>query len=128
MPNQMAGSWNRCVGSNDAVYFAGHVKYIVDRVKNTTMTTTIYAGKVTYTINNRVTTAEASDVMSNGSFKYSRTDINEAGTVFAVDYDYINTQQHEMYVHTSRPAFKTLCLILNDMQSISNRGEGLSQQ
>jgi hypothetical protein len=126
----MAGSWNRCVGSNDAVYFAGHVKYIVDRVKNTTMTTTIYAGKVTYTISNRVTTAEASDVMSNGSFKYSRTDINEAGTVFVVDYDDINTQKQEMYmyVHTSRPASKTLCLILNDMQSISNRGEGLSQQ
>jgi hypothetical protein len=53
----------------------------VDRLRNTTTTTTIYAGKITYYVKGQATTAEASDVMNNGSFAYSRTDVNEAGTV-----------------------------------------------
>jgi hypothetical protein len=78
----------------NGIYFAGQVKHVVDRLSNTTMTTTIYAGKITYYIGGEATTAEASDVMNNGSFKYSRTDVNEAGTVTAPD---------EMYVHPSPP-------------------------
>jgi hypothetical protein len=57
------------------------------------MTTTIYAGKITYDINGTATTAEASDVMKNGSFEYSRTDVNEAGTVTMAG----------VYVHPSPP-------------------------
>ena len=79
-PNYKSGSWKRCA-DHDAIYFAGQVKHIVDRLKNKTLTTTIYSGMITYTVNGTATTAEASDVMSNGSFKYSRTDVNEAGTV-----------------------------------------------
>jgi hypothetical protein len=67
------------------------------------MTTTIYAGKVTYTINNTATTAEASDVMANGSFEYSRTDVNEAGTVTAIIQDYINKTHYELYVYKPLP-------------------------
>jgi hypothetical protein len=93
VPVQNAGSWSRCAAEN-AIYFAGQVKHVVDRLNNKTMTTTIYAGKVTYTINGTATTAEASDVMNNGSFMYSRTDVNEAGTV---------TAREEMYVYTLRP-------------------------
>lgn len=71
------------------------------------MTTTVYAGKVTYTINGTATTAEASDVMNNGSFVYSRTDVNEAGTVTAVVQDYLSSTSREMYVHTLRPKQQT---------------------
>jgi hypothetical protein len=78
------------------------------------MTTTIYAGKITYYINGKASTAEASDVMNNGSFRYSRTDVNEAGTVTAPD---------KMYVHLSRPRHH-VCLILNGMQSVPNGDEG----
>lgn len=106
LPAQNSGSWKRCEGV-DAIYFAGHVNLVVDRLKNTTMTTTVYAGKVTYTINGTATTAEASDVMNNGSFVYSRTDVNEAGTVTAVVQDYLSSTSREMYVHTLRPKQQT---------------------
>jgi hypothetical protein len=92
VPVEVAGSWTRCDDYN-GIYIAGQVKHIVDKLKNTTITTTIYAGKITYFFNGTSTTAEASDIMSNGSFAYSRTDVNEAGTV---------TDVHEMYVYTSR--------------------------
>ena len=102
LPIENSGRWKRCV-AQDEIYFAGHVKYIVDRLRNKTMTTTIYAGKVTYTINNTAITAEASDVMANGSFKYSRTDVNEAGTVTAIVQDYINKTHYELYVYKPLP-------------------------
>jgi hypothetical protein len=108
--------------STEGIYFAGSVKHIVDRLRNTTMTTTIYAGKITYYINGTATTAEASDVMKNGSFKYSRTDVNEAGTVTAVGYDAFSNTRREVYVHPLRP--KHRALDTDGMQSISNGGEG----
>lgn len=101
LPVENAGSWKRCEGHEDAIYFAGSVRYVVDRLRNKTMTTTIYAGKVTYRINGTATTAEASDVMNNGSFVYSRADVNEAGTVTAAYYDGFISARQVMYVHSS---------------------------
>ena len=53
----------------------------MNQAANKTITTTRYAGKVTYTIDFKVHTAEASDVMTDTRFVFSRSDVNENGTV-----------------------------------------------
>lgn len=77
VPTWNSGYWKQCEG----IYSAGEVKVIVNKASNKTVTSTKYAGKITYTINYKVTTAEASDVMTDDKFVFSRTDINEEGTV-----------------------------------------------
>lgn len=77
----------------------------MDRIKNETLKTTIYSGKITYRINGTKYTAEASNIMNNGSFAYSRTDVNEAGTVTATVFD----ESSRAVMYGQDQASRTLC-------------------